>query len=44
MVMPVSAPFTFRRYRYRIRRIAAGSGFAASRVRRMLHEGKGLRL
>ncbi|MCX8474152.1 MAG: hypothetical protein MT490_00010 [Sphingomonas sp.] len=40
----VSAPFTFRRYRCRIRRIAGRPDFEASDVRRMLDVGKGLHL
>src|SRR4051812_32802316 len=41
MVAPVSSPFTFRRYRYRIRRIQMRAGFDASRDRRMLEEAQG---
>jgi beta-lactamase class A len=38
---PVSTPFTVRRYRYRVRRIAMRSGFDAGRIHRMLNEAQG---
>jgi beta-lactamase class A len=41
MTTGVSSPFTFRRYRYRIRRIAVQLGFDASRVRHMIKEAQG---